>query len=253
MKRCAVGLLMLFPAFAAADPPLLPEGWGLDGPVLSVWTGGVELGFLHSSGNTEETTFKGEVDLVQELAAWRHRILLESRFTENEERTTTERYSAASQVDYKITEAAYVFARGRYEDDRFSGFDYQASAVGGYGRRFWQEGERFVDLSAGLGYRVRRLDAPDPDSDTDEEEPIARLAAKLQYPLSENAMFAQEASSEIALDNTEADTTAESSLQANLNESMALKVSYTVEHDSNAPQGTENTDTLTALTVLYSF
>ncbi|MFE8072273.1 DUF481 domain-containing protein [Marinobacteraceae bacterium S3BR75-40.1] len=246
-------LSVLLPALVWGDPPPISEDWGLGGPMLSVWEGDVELGLLISSGNTNETTFVGEVDLTQELAAWRHRILLESRYTENAKRTTAENYSAASQVDYKLTDTDYVYARWHYQDDRFSGFDYQASVIGGYGWRFWQQGERFLDLSAGLGYRVRQLKEPDPDNDIDEEEPIARLAASLEYPISENASFEQETSTELTLDNYETVTESESSLKANLNDSLALKVSYSIEHDSNVPKDTKNTDTLTSLTVLYQF
>lgn len=219
----------------------------------SLWEGEVELGMLIDSGNTDATTFKGLMYLQQERASWRNSINLSSRFRQVDDVTTEERYHASSQADFKFNETDYTFVRGRYDDDRFASLDYRVSAVSGYGRRVWQRGDRYLDMSAGLGYSVTRFSAPTDSEDDAVNGVISRLALDLVYPISINAEFRQQASTEVSLSTSESTSQSITSLQANVGRSFALKVAYIVERDSEVPRGAENTDTETSLTLLYAF
>lgn len=220
---------------------------------LDEWEGAIEAGLVETSGNTEETTVSGEVDATRDWNDWRHNVLLQSRYAEQSGERTAERYTAGTQLDYKFNPNDFVFVRARYDNDDFSGYQFQASSAAGYGRRLWSEGESRFDLSAGLGYRYSKLDEPDPEEGDEEEDPIGRLAGDFRYQLSETAQFRQEAETEVSLDDGDAVTRSVTGLKANVNSAMALKVSYTVEHVSNPPADTEETDTITAVTLLYNF
>lgn len=219
----------------------------------SLWEGEVELGILLDSGNTDATTLKGLMYLQQERESWRNSIRLSARMREVDDRTTEERYHASSQADYKLNDTDYTFVRGRYDEDRFARLDYRVSAVSGYGQRVWQQGERYLDLSAGLGYSVTRFDAPTPNLDQEVNGVISRIALDLAYPISINALFRQQVSTEVSLSNSQNTSLSITSVQANVGRSFALKVSYIVERDSEVPQDTANTDTETSLTLLYAF
>ncbi|MGM0450683.1 MAG: DUF481 domain-containing protein [Pseudomonadota bacterium] len=231
---------------------------GLTMPVMAQesddWSGSVEAGLVEASGNTEETTISGEADVTRDWNDWRQNVLLQSRYAEQSGERTAERYAASTQLDYKFNPNDFVFVRARYDNDDFSGYKYQASTAAGYGRRLWSEGEdSHFDLSAGLGYRYSKFEEPDPDEGEESEDPIGRLAGDFRYRLSETARFRQEAETEVGLDSGDALSRSVTSLQANINSSLALRLSYTLEHDSNPPEDTERTDTITAVTVLYGF
>nr|WP_262411501.1 DUF481 domain-containing protein [Halomonas utahensis] len=217
------------------------------------WSGSVELGLVETSGNTEETTVSGEADVTRDWNDWRQNVLLQSRYAEQGGERTAERYSASTQLDYKFNPNDFVFVRGRYSNDDFSGYQFQASTSAGYGRRLWSEGDSHFDLSSGLGYRYSKFDEREPGEGDEREGAIGRLAGDFRYQLSETAHFRQEAETEVSLDDGEAMSRSVTSLQANVNSSLALKLSYTVEHDSNPPEDTERTDTITAVTLLYGF
>src|SRR5262249_17833965 len=68
---------------------------------------------------------------------------------------TAERWDGHLQVDYKFTEKAFWFGKLEYQDDKFSGFQYQASASTGLGRIFLQSDTD--KLTAQLGIGIRRL------------------------------------------------------------------------------------------------
>ncbi|MEQ6886142.1 DUF481 domain-containing protein [Salicola sp. Rm-C-2C1-2] len=217
------------------------------------WSGSVEAGLVETSGNTEETTISGEADVTRDWNNWRQNVLLQSRYAEQSGERTAERYTASTQLDYKFNPNNFVFVRGRYSNDDFSGYQFQASTSAGYGRRFWGEGDSHFDLSTGLGYRYSKFDKPELGEGDEREGAIGRLAGDFRYQLSETAHLRQEAETEVRLDDGEAMSRSVTSLKANVNSSLALKLSYTVEHDSNPPEDSERTDTITAVTLLYGF
>ncbi|AZT84940.1 DUF481 domain-containing protein [Marinobacter sp. NP-4(2019)] len=218
------------------------------------WKGEAELGVLKTTGNTEETNTNGRLGLVHEVIDWRNIGDFRSAYSEAEDETTAERYRADLETNYKFDENQYWFLRGGYEDDRFSGYDFQSSATTGYGNRILRWGdESFLDLSVGAGYRFNKLEEPDEDGNRDEEEAIARLAAQFDYALSETSLFRQKLSSEIGLDENNVITESETSLQASVVGNLSLKVAYRVKHVSDAPPDSDKTDTETSLSLLYGF
>lgn len=224
-------------------------------PVLAQdgWDGEVEAGLVTTSGNTNERSVSGEADVTRDWRDWRQNVLLESRYTEQGGERSAERYTASTQLDYKFNPNDFVFIRGRYDNDDFSGYQFRANASFGYGRRLWEQDESRLDVSVGAGYRYSKFDVRDPEEGGHREEPIGRLAGDFRYALSDTSEFRQELETEVSMDDGESVSRSVSSLQANLNSSLAMRLSYTLERDSNPPGETRNTDTITAITFLYGF
>lgn len=218
------------------------------------WEGEAELGVLVTTGNTEETNINGRVGLKHEVADWRNTAEFRSAFSETEEVTTTEKYRAELESDYKFAERQYWFVRLFHEKDRFSGFEFQSSVTTGYGNRVWQAGERsFLDLSAGAGYRFNKLEEPNADGSRDDDEAIGRVAGRYDHALSENALFRQTLSVEMGLDDNETNTESETSIQADIVGGISMKAAYRVQHLSDPPAGSEDTDTELSVSLLYGF
>lgn len=220
----------------------------------SGWEGEAELGVLITTGNSEETNVKGRVGLLHNTERWRNILEVRSAYTEAEDETTAERYRGEAETNLKFSENQYLFLRGFYEDDRFSGYDFRSSATAGYGHRVWDMGEQsFLDLSAGAGYRYNRLNEPNEEGERYEDEVIGRVAGQLDFELSENALFRQKLSSEFGLQDNNTITESETSVQASVVGDLSLKLAYRVTHVSDAPPDSEKTDTETSVSVLYGF
>ncbi|RMJ04249.1 hypothetical protein DOQ08_01569 [Marinobacter litoralis] len=219
------------------------------------WEGEAELGVLMTSGNTDETKVNGRLGLINDREVWRNSGEFSTKYTEADDETTAEEYRAALETNYKFDEQQYWFLRGNWEDDRFSGYEFESSVTTGYGNRVWQSGKRsFLDLSAGAGYRYNKRMEVDPDTGRDvEEDAIARLAAQFDYGLSENSLFRQKLSTEIGLDDNNTISKSETSLQSSIMNNLSMKVAYRVKHVSDAPEGSEKTDTELAVSLLYGF
>lgn len=213
-----------------------------------------EIGILVTSGNTEESNLNGRLAFGNEFPRWRNTAEISGRHTKADDETTAEQYRAEGETNYKFNERQYWFLRGAWEDDRFSGYAFESSTTAGYGNRIWESGElSFFSLSAGLGYRYNRLEEPDENGNEAEDSAIARLAAQFDYAISDRALFRQKLSTEVGLEENNAISLSETALQATVIGNLALKTAFRVKHVSDPPDDKKQTDTETALTLLYTF
>lgn len=218
------------------------------------WEGEAQLGARITSGNNDKTDINGQVRIKHEVTDWRNTGEFRSNFSETDGVTTSEKYRATLESDYKFADRQYWFVRGSHEDDRFSGFEYQSSLTTGYGNRVWVKGDdSFLDLSLGGGYRFNRLEQPGPDGSKDADESIARAAGRYDYALSQNSLFRQTLSVEYGLDEDTTTSESETSIQADIVGSVSMKIAYLVQHLSDPPGNTEKTDTELSVSVLYGF
>ena len=237
---CLLLILALLPVNAQAE---------------SSWDGEGEIGYLMTSGNSETESLNTKLNLGYESTHWRHIGHFEALYSaeeqetetgESEMKTSAEKYLVSAKTAYKFTETDYAFLHGSYEDDRFSGYDYQTSFSAGYGRRLFKTERLLMEIEVGPGYRYNRLD----DGKT-EAEAIARGYVLFSAVLTEGSSFKQEFSAEAGEDQTV--TKSVSALKAQIVGALSMKASFTAEHTSTVPEDTDNTDTETALTLVYSF
>ena len=218
------------------------------------WKGEFSLGILLNEGNTKSETVKTGFNIGQNKEKWRFyaetKSLTESKSSdENGSRkseNTAERYTLKGKVDYKFTEKNYAFLYSSYNDDRFSGFDYQATISAGYGRRLIENATQEWDLEAGPGYRNDKYEAG-----YNEEEAIARIATKYTHKISDTSTFIEDLNIDSGSNNTVSESI--TSLKTMINSSFALKVSYTIKYNETVPKESKHYDKETSVSVLYSF
>ncbi|MEW6645575.1 MAG: DUF481 domain-containing protein [Pseudomonadota bacterium] len=208
--------------------------------------GEAELGMVTTSGNTDTRSINAKARLRYLTETWRHEGRLEGLRTSDGDTITAERYLASGKSDYRFTPADYLFVTVRYEDDRFSGYDYQFSEAVGYGRRVVKTESVELDLEIGAGGRHSRE-----SGQAREDEAIVRGAAKLGWAVSPTSRFTEELLVESGESNTYTESV--SALSVRINSRFALKLSLTVKHNSDVPAGVEKTDTLSAVTLVYDF
>lgn len=232
----ALVLLATLNAANAADAPVLDPSW----------KGNVELGIVTTTGNTETETINAKAKAETEREKWRHTVYVESLNSSAKGTTTAERFVINGQSDYKFSEHNYFFAMVNYEDDSFSGYSYRVSEALGYGRRVIGEDALTLDLEIGPGARQSKLDAGNSDN-----EYTLRGAAKLAWKISDTSSLTEDLSSDVGEDVTI--TKSVTALTAQVNGSLATRITYTIKNTSDVPVGIKKTDTETAVTLVYSF
>ncbi len=103
------------------------------------WKSTIELGFVTTSGNTETETLNVKAGTATNRTKWRHKLSVTVLRASDASQTTAEKYTLSGKSDYKLTDPAYLFVTLNYEDDKFSGYDYQATEAVGYGWRIIED------------------------------------------------------------------------------------------------------------------
>jgi putative salt-induced outer membrane protein len=223
------------------------------------WTGKAELGVLLSSGNTESKSASTKFDLKHETARWINSFFVGALYGENAEFSTAERYETKYQADYKITDRLSWFGALRGEQDRFSGFVYQATFSTGAAYKFIDSPRTKLNFSLGAGYRrlqneiLIKTDAGeviDRIEGEEEDDPVATLGSDYEHNFTEstkitNKFLAESGSENTALQNDIA-------LQVSMTETLALSVGYGIRYNTDPPPLSETTDTLVTVNLVYN-
>ncbi len=214
--------------------------------LFSSWESAAELGFVQTTGNTETESINFKFSVDNKRKDWEHSLKFALVKSSDSVGTTAERYFILIKSQYTLSELSYVFDRLQYEDDRFSGYDYQASEVIGYGRHL-VTGDKFnLNAEVGVGVRQNAL-----ENSRTQSEGIVIIASDFDWKISKSASLTED----LTIDIGDARTISKSvtALITKINSSLSSKITYTVRNASDVPIGTKKTDTELAATLVYTF
>jgi putative salt-induced outer membrane protein YdiY len=217
-----------------------------------------EFGFLLASGNTNTSTITAKINTSQELSSWSYQVNGNALYKQSQQEVNGERVNAASaqklflsgQFDHKLTEPDdRLFIYGEYENNRFSGFRYQAAVAAGWSSRLWHDKQSELKYSVGPGYAISEVE--DDNSDEDNKGLIVRAAMEYKRKFSESATFRQFLSTEAEQEFTK--TKSETSLSTKLTGALAMKLSFVMNLDTSVSPDIDELDTEAAVTLVYQF
>lgn len=212
----------------------------------SPWSGKATLGYLATSGNTENSTLNTGVEVGFATGKWQHIANAAAINASENEVTTAEAYELGWKTERNLTDVDFVFGRLGWRKDNFGAFDTQFSQTVGYGRRLIKTDKHLLNVEAGFGARQSEL-----QTGATENETIFRGGAYYKWLFSETAEFRQDLTVESGNENTYLESV--SAVSAKLLGNLALVASYKVKHNTDVPPLTEKTDTFTALSLEYVF
>jgi putative salt-induced outer membrane protein len=222
------------------------------------WTGKGEVGYVMSRGNSDTSTGNAKVDMLKETEHTKQNYGASFLYGESGDVQTAQRWDARWQTDWKITEKAFWFGSGRFEDDRFSGFDYQTTASTGAGYAFYDTDETKLRVQIGAGYRRLRIEQLIKDDNDiviqrikgdSSADAVANGQVRFEHAFNASTKVLNTFLVESGQDNTLAQN--ELALQVKMNETLALAVGYSIRNNSNPPVALAKTDTLTTVNIVY--
>ncbi len=212
----------------------------------SLWSGKATVGFLATSGNTDNSNLNTGFELAYAPGAWVHGVELRAIHATESNATTAEAYELRWKSERKVSEHQFLFGRLDWREDRFSSFETQLSQTLGYGRRLIRSDKHSLSVEVGAG--ARQSDLAD---GTSASEAIVRGGLNYVWALGETSEFKQDLVVEAGGDNTFLESV--TALSAKLVGNFALVASYTVRHNTDVLPLTEKTDTRSALSLEYLF
>jgi putative salt-induced outer membrane protein len=219
-------------------------------PAAAQWSGKGEAGLAIASGNADSKQINAKVAAGLKLKSFEHSFGFGALYVRTDEETTARRWEASAQTRYIFRdEKAFWFGGARYEEDRFSGFRYQAVVTTGLGNKFLDGEDTKLSGQIGLGYKtVENLPSLDAPRDTDHD--IAGTAGlDFMHRLTGNTTITNKFTAETTSENKFLQN--ELGLAVKMTNRMALSLGYAVRHNTDPPTGFKKTDTLSTVNLVY--
>ena len=219
------------------------------------WTAKGEAGLVSARGNTHTDSANAKFDIADELEKWKHAFGFSGVYAADEVGATAQRWEVHEQSDYKYSARTFGFESIRYEDDRFSGFQYQSTFALGVGHHFIATEKTKLDAQIGAGYKVfETRDALADDGITvipgeRKSQAVAQAGVTFERVLTPTTKITDKFLTEAGSDNTSVQN--ELSLQVKINNSFALAAGYSVHYNTDPPGNFKTTDTLMTLNLVY--
>jgi putative salt-induced outer membrane protein YdiY len=247
--------LVLAPFALSAEEAVTPE--------KSAFTASAELGALYKTGNNKSADILAGFDATYEKDVWKSLLdfdlLVRKSDSANEDsslETTDQKWQLSLQSNYTLGQEGknYVYGNGSYKDDRFSGFDRQWSVSAGLGRRWYESKVSTFDADIGPGYKRDVTTATDNALSETKNSLIIQAQALYTRHLNEHVDLRQTFSAKYATESDENSVySAELSIMTKLIETLQLKFSYKIDHNTDVEESKANTETQTGITLVYSF
>jgi len=212
----------------------------------SPWSGKATLGYLATSGNTENSTLNTGFELGFATGKWAHLLTASAVNSAEGDDTTAEAYAVGWKSERNLTDSDFLFGRLDWRKDIFGGFDTQFSQTVGYGRRLIDADKHTLNAEIGAGARQSETQLG-----VKQDETVFRGGMYYKWLISETSEFRQDLTAEGGQDNTYVESV--TALSAKLFGDVALVASYTIKHNTDVVADLEETDTYTALSLEYKF
>ncbi|MGH8139389.1 MAG: DUF481 domain-containing protein [Steroidobacteraceae bacterium] len=236
------------PTAARADDP--PPGWSGKG----------QAGYVMSRGNSDADSANVLLNVNYVSGPWKHTLSLDGLYGRSAGITSAQRWDASLQSDYLITAHLFSFGAVAYQDDRFSGFQYQASGSGGLGYKFIDSDSTRLAAQIGVGYRRLRTEQLVKDDsgavveripgETDADA-VATAGVDFDHAFNASTRLTDKFRLESGSNNTSLQN--DLALEVKMSKKLSLAAGFGVRNNSQPPAGLKQTDTVTTLNLVYAF
>lgn len=239
-------------AVLPASPAAAQIIFGGDG-----WSGEAGVSASNASGNTEALDLGINLSALHEGDLWRNAGNLVFDYGETDGEESKNKVVADYQLDRELSPRSYGFGRTSYEVDEFSGYDYRAFLGLGLGWKVIDVDETRWELQGGPGLQI--------DAVRDELDDLGAVVTPGEttqtFALGLGSRYGMKLNEAVSLTNDSDVTWSEETtivfnsfgLNAQLMDQLAARFSFDVTHDTEPPADTENTDTVTRASLIYTF
>jgi putative salt-induced outer membrane protein len=247
--RSVIGALAIAAPIAAyADDP--PPGWSGKG----------QAGYVMSRGNSDSDSANGilDVNLVQD--AWKHELTLDGLYGKSAGIVSAERWDVREQSSYAITTDLFSFGALSYQDDKFSGFQYQIDATAGIGYKFINSSTTKLAAQIGVGYRVLRPEDLIKDDtgavveripEESDSSVVGTAGVDFEQDFNANTKLTDKLIVVTGSANTQ--VTNALALEVKMSKKLSLAAGYGIVDNSKPPAGLKRLDSTTTLNLVYAF
>jgi putative salt-induced outer membrane protein len=225
------------------------------------WSTRAEAGFVAARGNSSTATANAKIEIIREINKWKYTLATSDLYGRSAGITTAQHFDGRFQTDksFGAQQRTFWFGAVRYEDDRFSGFDYQTTVTTGLGRKFIDTEATKLAIQIGAGYRALRPELLIKDPVTGEvvsrvlgersHDGVANGALSFSHAFNDHTKLIDSLLTEAGQANTL--TRNDLSLEVKMVKTFAVSLGYSIRHNTEPAAGLKRTDTLTTVNLVY--
>jgi len=214
-------------------------------PAHAQWKTKGELGASIARGNSESESVNGAIEVTYTRDKWEHVAGFAGNYGDDGINATAQRWEVRGQSNYTFNEKTYSFGAARYEDDRFSSFDSQASLSIGLGYKFRDTERTKFWVQGGPGYRYANVR----ETGETDQGVIFRGDLVFEHQVTDTTKIVDKFLVETNSENTYLQN--DLGVEVTITGSLGLRVGYQVRHNTDVQPGIEKTDTLTTVGLIY--
>lgn len=244
-----------------AEGPAQPIEKEEEEPRFGIWSGETAIGGSYKNSVQKTYTASVEFNIEQEIGKWENSAGLEFDYGRVDKTTNTHLFRVEGRSQRELDEALYGYGIGSYEDDRFSGFEYQITEGVGLGYQLFDLETFSLDIEGGPSLRQSRIEA------TGElrQQLLGRLATNLEWDISDTASFSNETSllftkNSVELDSDiyagirdKSETINASALDLQIVGNLAARIGYEFHYRSNPPADAQSTESIAKISLIHRF
>ncbi len=213
----------------------------------ALWNTTAQLGVASSTGDTDEQSVSLGIAMSRDFKNWKHDFNLDFDFARSQGVTTRRRVLGRLNTIYKAWGNLFVSNYLETDFNKFSGFDHRILDSIALGVNILASERQSLRLEGGPGVRFNAFE----DSDQTSTEFLGRVASTYELKVTENIDFKDQASVVFGTGSFTFDNRA--SLGAQINSSLAARLSFQMQYDSDTPIDAAAWDTITRATLVYKF
>ncbi|MFC1708937.1 YdiY family protein [Candidatus Omnitrophota bacterium] len=216
-----------------------------------LWQRDVAVSYSRTSGNTEKAQSSLSGNFVRKTDDNEFIIKGESHYSSTDKKMDSQKWNAMTRYASSFWEKKwYHFYKLEVDHDRFANINYRLIPSTGLGYWFSDTDEWKAMTEGALG--LEHTDFRDSTKDSDEAVFIGR--GYLEKKIFRDSRFIEDAYIYPSLSETgDYRLHSETSLVNPISDSLSLKLSLTLDYDSNPPTDTKKTDTRFTTSLQYSF
>lgn len=214
--------------------------------LLEGWTGQGEAGITNSTGNTRSTALALGLHFARTGLRWDHAFDATVDYQRTDGIESQSRYFAGYSGHYKFDGPLYGVGVLSWEGDRFSGFNSRLTESIGLGYQVLQLPD--MQLAVEAGPALRQTDYIAGGS---ENSVAGRASVNYKWDILPSLSFTEVAT--YYGESRDSTVTSDTGLTAQLIGALSARLSYHVQYETNPPLALEKVDTITRLTLVYSF
>lgn len=220
------------------------------------WKGKGELGASRSTGNTDIVGLSLGLTLERTGIDWTHKVRATADYQRSNGETTREQLFASYEPRFQIDDGLFAYGLAQFERDPLQGFSGRYVVSGGLGYKLINGKKLSLAVKAGPAYRV--TDFVTGDGETSLAGLVGldfdwRISDRLSLTQDTSAVAEGSGQATAIFGGGNTSINFVTGLDAKISRHFGARFSYTIDYDSNPPDGAISTDTLSRVTVVYDF